>query len=103
MYTNDVQAAGESRRRRIQRNNLSDTEDRFESRIDSPMGQQPHSRQTLSLDSSSKNRTKEKDFLIHRLSDDQLQLHNTGEYSSNEKTMPSIVKEDRTRKNSGLR
>ena len=69
LYSGDVHTSGESRRRRNKRNNLSDTEG-FECRVNG------------SSHASSKVRSKEKDFLVHRLSDDQFELHDTGEQLS---------------------
>ena len=69
LYTSDIHGSGESRRRRNKRNKLSDTEG-FECRTNASSGV------------SSKGRSKDKDFLIHRLSDDQFELHDTGEQFS---------------------
>ena len=75
MYTNDIHTAGsESRRRRNKRNNLSDNTEGFESSLGSLT-----SRSKIGLHSSSNGERKEKDFLVHRLSDDQFELHDHGE------------------------
>ena len=91
IYTNDIHAAGESRRRRNKRNDLSDTES-FECRVNTSAGI-PNSRSKSGLDSSSNGVMRDKDFLVHRLSDDQFELHDHGDKYS----------KSRIRETSGLR
>ena len=100
LYTNDIHAVGESRRRRNKRNNLSDT-DGFECRISTTSGG-PNTRQISSSDHSIKGKTKEKDFLVHRLSEDQLDIHDTGRDSSKE-NVPSTSREEGSRQISSVR
>ena len=91
IYTNDIHAGGESRRRRNKRNDLSETEG-FECRVNASAGI-PNSRSKSGLDSSSNGGIKDKDFLVHRLSDDQFELHDHGDKYS----------KSRIRETSGLR
>ena len=87
LYTNDIHAVGESRRRRIKRNNLSDTEG-FECRVNTSAGIQ-NSRSKSGLESSSNGGRKDNDFLVHRLSDDQFELHDHGNKYSKSKSRDS--------------
>ena len=98
--SNDIHTVGESRRRRNKRNNLSDSHG-FESRINSTSGV-PNTRQTLSSNHSVKSQAKEKDFLIHRLSEDQLDIHDTRRGSSKE-NVPSISRDEGSRQTSSVR
>ena len=77
LYTNDIHTSGESRRRRNKRNTMSDTNG-FNGRITPVSGIQT-SRE------AAKAKNKEKDFLVHRLSDDQLELHRTPEGYANDR------------------
>ena len=57
---------------------MSDNTEGFECRVNTSSGGL-NSRSKIGLDTSSNGGIKEKDFLVHRLSDDQFELHDHGE------------------------
>ena len=75
IHSNDIHTVGESRKRRNKSKPLPDSNG-FSGGISSSTGS-TNPCQTSNLDHSVTGKHNEKGFLIHRLSEDQLQLHNT--------------------------